>query len=150
MLCIKNGTIVGPEGRIKADLYVADGRIAAVGGELPFDESWDAEGCLLFPGFIDSHTHLEMESAGTVTADSFASGTAAALAGGTTVILDFATQDRGHTLAEALETWHRRADGHCSCDYGFHMAVTDWNAATRAELADMEREGVPSFKAYMA
>ena len=150
MLCIKNGTIVGPEGRIKADLYVADGRIAAVGGELPFDESWDAEGCLLFPGFIDSHTHLEMESAGTVTADSFASGTAAALAGGTTVILDFATQDRGHTLAEALETWHRRADGHCSCDYGFHMAVTDWNAATRAELADMEREGVTSFKAYMA
>ena len=60
MLCIKNGTIVGPEGRIKADLYVADGRIAAVGGELPFDESWDAEGCLLFPGFIGSNTHLEM------------------------------------------------------------------------------------------
>ena len=150
MLCIKNGTIIGPDGREKADLSAESGRIAAVGGTLPYDESWDAEGCLLFPGFIDSHTHLEMDTGSTVTADSFASGTAAALAGGTTVILDFATQDRGHTLAEALEAWHSRADGHCACDYGFHMAVTEWNEATRAELADMEREGVTSFKAYMA
>mgnify|MGYP003246688856 CR=1 FL=1 len=150
MLCIKNGTIVSPEGRKKADLFIEDGKIVSVGGELPFDECWDAEGCLLFPGFIDAHTHLEMDTGSTVTADSFASGTAAALAGGTTVILDFATQDKGHTLAEALEAWHSRADGNCSCDYGFHMAVTDWNEATRAELADMEREGVTSFKAYMA
>ena len=150
MLCIKNGTIVSPEGRKKADLFIEDGKIVSVGGELPFDECWDAEGCLLFPGFIDAHTHLEMDTGSTVTADSFASGTAAALAGGTTVILDFATQDKGHTLAEALEAWHSRADGNCSCDYGFHMAVTDWNEATKAELADMEREGVTSFKAYMA
>ena len=150
MLCIKNGTIVSPEGRKKADLYIEGGKVVSVGGALPFDESYDAEGCLLFPGFIDAHTHLEMDTGSTVTADSFASGTAAALAGGTTVILDFATQDRGHTLAEALEAWHGRADGHCACDYGFHMAVTDWNEATKAELADMEREGVTSFKAYMA
>ena len=150
MLCIKNGTIVSPEGRKKADLYIEDGRVVSIGGALPFDESYDAEGCLLFPGFIDSHTHLEMDTGSTVTADSFASGTAAALAGGTTVILDFATQDKGHTLAEALKAWHSRADGSCACDYGFHMAVTDWNEATKAELADMEREGVTSFKAYMA
>ena len=150
MLCIKNGTIVSPEGRKKADLYIEDGRVVSLGGALPFDESYDAEGCLLFPGFIDSHTHLEMDTGSTVTADSFASGTAAALAGGTTVILDFATQDKGHTLAEALEAWHSRADGNCSCDYGFDMAVTDWNEATRAELADMEKAGVTSFKAYMA
>ena len=150
MLCIKNGTIVSPEGRKKADLYIEGGKVVSIGGALPFDESYDAEGCLLFPGFIDSHTHLEMDTGSTVTADSFASGTAAALAGGTTVILDFATQDKGHTLAEALKAWHSRADGHCACDYGFHMAVTDWNEATKAELADMEREGVTSFKAYMA
>lgn len=150
MLCIKNGTIVSPEGRKKADLYIEGGKVVSIGGALPFDESYDAEGCLLFPGFIDSHTHLEMDTGSTVTADSFASGTAAALAGGTTVILDFATQDKGHTLAEALKAWHSRADGSCACDYGFHMAVTDWNEATKAELADMEREGITSFKAYMA
>ena len=68
MLCIKNGTIIGPDGREKADLYVENGRIAAVGGTLPYDESWDAEGCLLFPGFIDSHTHLEMDTGSTVPA----------------------------------------------------------------------------------
>ena len=76
MLCIKNGTIVSPEGRKKADLFIEDGKIVSVGGELPFDECWDAEGCLLFPGFIDAHTHLEMDTGSTVTADSFASGTA--------------------------------------------------------------------------
>ena len=68
MLCIKNGTIVGPDGSVKADLYVENGRIAAVGGDLPYDESWDAAGCLLFPGFIDAHTHLEMDTGSTVTA----------------------------------------------------------------------------------
>ena len=149
MLCIKNGTIIGPDGREKADLYVENGRIAAVGGTLPYDESWDAEGCLLFPGFIDSHTHLEMDTGSTVTADSFASGTAAALAGGTTVILDFATQDRGHTLAEALEAWHSRADGHCACDYGFHMTIDDWNEGIKNEIPAMFAAGIPSFKMYM-
>ena len=48
MLCNKNGTIIGPDGREKADLYVENGRIAAVGGTLPYDESWDAEGCRSF------------------------------------------------------------------------------------------------------
>ena len=78
-----------------------------------------------------------MPVSGTVTADDFASGSIAALAGGTTTLIDFATQDRGDTLAHTLEIWHGRADGKCSCDYGFHMAITDWNERTRAELHDM-------------
>ena len=149
--CIRGGTLVLPDGLKKADLWIRDGKIAQIGGVLT-DEyaAVDASGKLVFPGFIDAHTHLEMPVSGTVTADDFPSGTAAALAGGTTVILDFATQDRGGTLAEALEIWHRRADGRCACDYGFHMAVTDWNENTRRELAEMPKAGVTSFKAYMA
>lgn len=104
----------------------------------------------MFSGFIDGHTHLDMPVSGTVTADDFASGSIAALAGGTTTLIDFATQDRGDTLAHTLEIWHGRADGKCSCDYGFHMAITDWNERTRAELHDMAAAGVTSFKCYYA
>ena len=147
MLVLKDGIVVSSKGPEKRDLYIDGGKIVSPG---PADETVDVSGCLLFPGFIDSHTHLDMPVSGTVTADSFPTGTAAAIAGGTTVILDFATQDRGHTLQEALDVWHSRADGRCFCDYGFHMAVTDWNDATRKELSAMEREGVTSYKAYMA
>ena len=148
MIVLQGGTVVSSRGQEKKDLYINNaGKIAPPG---PAAEIVDVSGCLLFPGFIDSHTHLDMPVSGTVTADTFPTGTAAAVAGGTTVILDFATQDRGHTLREALEVWHHRADGRCFCDYGFHMAVTDWNDRTRRELLSMEREGVTSYKAYMA
>lgn len=147
MLVLRGGRVVSPQGIETRDVYIEDGKIVPPG---PADKIVDVSGCLLFPGFIDSHTHLDMPVSGTVTADDFATGTQAALAGGTTVILDFATQDKGHTLAEALEIWHRRADGNCACDYGFHMAVTDWNEATREEMARMAAAGVTSFKAYMA
>ena len=141
------GIVVSARGQERRDVYADAGKIVPPG---PADETVDVSGCLLFPGFIDAHTHMDMPVSGTVTADSFPSGTAAAVAGGTTVILDFATQDRGHTLAEALDLWHTRADGRCACDYGFHMAVTDWNDRTKKELPAMADAGVTSFKAYMA
>lgn len=148
MIALRGGTVVTPDGLEKKDLYIDGEKIAAASG--PADRDLDTRGCFLFPGFIDSHTHFQMPVSGTWTADDFASGTAAAAAGGTTVILDFATQDKGDTLRGALDVWHGRADGHCSCDYGFHMAVTDWNEETKSELPKMLDEGVSSFKAYMA
>lgn len=147
MTALTGGTVVTAGGLEKRDVYMDGGKIVPPG---PAEKTVDVSGRLLFPGFIDSHTHLDMPSAGTVTADSFPSGTAAAVAGGTTVILDFATQERGHTLSEALDLWRLRADGRCACDYGFHMAVTDWNSRTKRELASMAAQGVASFKAYMA
>ena len=147
MIVLKNGTVVSASGLEKKDIYVDGGRIVPPG---PADETVDVTGMLLFPGFIDAHTHMDMPVSGTVTADSFPTGSSAAVAGGTTVFIDFATQDRGHTLAEALDTWHTRADGRCSCDYGFHMAVTDWNDATKREMSAMADAGITSFKGYMA
>ncbi len=150
MLHIKNGTLVTGEGLKHASLWVEDGKIAQVGGELHETQAVDASGMLVFPGFIDAHTHLQMDTGTAMTADSFETGTAAALAGGTTTVIDFATQQRGKTLREACEVWSGRASGHCSCDWGLHMAVTDWNSRTRLELEDMARLGVTSLKAYMA
>ena len=110
----------------------------------------DVTGKLLFPGFIDGHTHFDLEVAGTVTADDFETGTRAAILGGTTLVIDFASQDKGgHTLKEGLAKWHKKADGKCSCDYSFHMSIVEWNEETKKEIQDMIDEGITSFKLYM-
>ncbi len=151
-LLIKNGTLVTARRERRGDLLVEDGRIAAVDAclEVPGAEVIDAAGCLVFPGFIDAHTHLDMECAAGVTADDFATGTRAALAGGTTTILDFATQGKGQTLVQGLAAWESKAAGKALCDYGFHMAITHWTDDIPAQMEEMCRRGVTSFKVYLA
>ena len=148
---LKNGTLVSGKDCTKADLLIEDGRIAAVGTGLSCEgaQCTDVEGKLIFPGFIDAHTHFDLEASDTVTADDFTSGTEAAIAGGTTAVIDFATQNRGESLHQALENWHRKADGKASCDYGFHMAISDWNERTAKEMEELFQTGVTSFKLYM-
>ena len=148
---LKGGTVVSGEGCKKADVLVEDGKIGAVAPEITDEEAEvvDVSGKLLFPGFIDAHTHFDLHVSGTVTADNFETGTKAALSGGTTMIIDFATQYKGESLHKALEHWHEKADGNASCDYGFHLAISDWNAEISEELQQIVDEGVTSFKIYM-
>lgn len=153
MTIIQHGTLVLPDGLMQGDLAFENGVITRVAPAIEAgagDAVCEAAGCLVFPGFIDGHTHLDMDSGTTVTADDFASGSRAAACGGTTTLVDFATQERGGTLTDALDAWHRKAEGKCACNYAFHMAVTDWNEQTRAELPRMFERGVTSFKAYYA
>ncbi len=153
MKLIRGGIVVHSKEDFRADVAIDGGKIVRVEPTIapgPGDEVIDAGGCLLFPGFIDPHTHLDMFNGVIVTADDFESGSRAAVAGGTTTFIDFATQDRGGTLSEALRAWHEKADGRSYADYGFHMAVTDWNDAVKAELPEIFRAGVTSFKVYMA
>ncbi len=149
---IKNGTIVTPSLSYQSNILIENGIIAAIqpGLETSDTEIYDARGCRLFPGFIDAHTHLDMAMGPTVTADDFRTGTRAALAGGTTSIIDFATQDKGDTLTHALGKWHRKADGISACDYGFHMAIIDWNPVICNEIQSIADAGVTSFKVYLA
>ena len=152
-ILIQNGTLLCPEGPVKADLRVEGDKIVEIGPALPVGESRtiDAAGKLVFPGFIDTHTHFEMNK-GTIreTADDWASGTRAALAGGTTCVLDFAEPARGCSLQSALDEWHSRADGHASCHYGFHMTIKDWDPRIQAEIPSMTAQGVTSYKVYLA
>ena len=153
MIIIQNGQLVSHTGLTRADLAMDEGRIVSIAPHLapgPQDTVYDAQGCYVFPGFIDGHTHLDMDSGVTVTADDFATGSRAAVCGGTTTLVDFATQDKGGTLMQALDAWHKKAEGRCSCNYAFHMAITDWNPAVKEEIPLMFQEGVSSFKAYMA
>lgn len=106
MIIIRNGVLITPEGRKETSLAVDGGRIVRIGPVEPGpgDQVYDAAGCYVYPGFIDGHTHLDLEVAGTVTADDFESGTRAAVCGGTTCVVDFATQYKGDTVLHALET----------------------------------------------
>jgi dihydropyrimidinase len=150
---VKGGTIVTATDRFDADILIEDGTITAVAGALPASgrNVIDASGCYVFPGFIDPHTHLDMPFGGTVTADDFASGTAAAAIGGTTTIVDFALHQKGDSLANALATWEKKAAGKASIDYAFHLTIADGRSETLEEIPRMiEREGVNSFKCFMA
>lgn len=149
---LKNGTVVSGSSSEQLDVLTEDEKIVKVARDIQDEEATviDVTGKLLFPGFIDGHTHFDLEVAGTVTADDFETGTRAAILGGTTFVIDYASQDKGgHTLKEGLERWHQKADGKCSCDYSFHMSIVEWNDRTEQEVQDMIDAGITSFKLYM-
>lgn len=148
---LKGGTVVSGSGSAAADVLIDGERIAAVGPSLQADgaETVDVAGKLLFPGFIDAHTHFDLDVCNTTTADDFYTGSRSALRGGTTTIVDFACPNKGESLQYGLELWHRKADGRSACDYGFHMTIDDWNEQIRRELPAMFDAGISSFKMYM-
>ena len=150
-LLLKGGKTVSPKGAKNADILIENEKIAEVGKDIKCDdaETIDVSGKLIFPGFIDAHTHFDLEVAGTVTADDFESGSKSALAGGTTTIIDFATQNAGETLKYGYEHWVEKSKGKTSCDYGFHMAISEWNENVKKEIPQMIKKGITSFKVYM-
>ena len=148
---LKNGTIVTGSGSRVADLLICGEKIVKIGENLesPDAKVVDCSGKLLFPGFIDAHTHFDLDVCNTTTADDFYTGSRAALRGGTTTVIDFACPNKGESLHYGLDLWHKKADGRTFCDYGFHMTIDDWNESIRAELPDMFAKGISSFKMYM-
>ena len=150
-LLFKGGTVVTGKGPRRADILVEGEKILDVCRDIPAigAQVVDVTGMLLFPGFIDAHTHFDLDVCNTTTADDFASGSRAALRGGTTTIIDFACPNKGETLHDGLRLWHQKADGKCACDYGFHMTIADWNDTIESEIDDMYAEGISSFKMYM-
>lgn len=147
---LKGGTIITGAGQRRADLLLDGEKITWMGrGSQAADQVVDVSGCFLFPGFIDAHTHFDLDVANTTTADDFYTGTRAALRGGTTTVIDFACPNKGESLHYGLDLWHKKADGKAFCDYGFHMTIDDWNESIRAELPDMFAQGISSFKLYL-
>ncbi len=151
-ILIKNGHIFTAVDSYVADILVDEGKIRTIGIDLAVqaDKTVDATGKYVIPGGIDPHTHLEFPFGGTVSSDDFRTGTIAAAVGGTTSIVDFAVQQRGHALSEALEEWHQKAEGQAAIDYGFHMIILDLPESRLPELDDLVRQGVTSFKMFMA
>jgi dihydropyrimidinase len=153
---IQNGTVVNADGQQKADVLIEGETISQVGPNIPAANhtAIDATGLLVMPGGIDVHTHLDMPFGGTVSADDYRTGTIAAAVGGTSTVIDFALQSRGHTMREALDTWLAKSRGKACIDYGLHMAITDLGPGDGAqglrEMEEMVQAGISSFKLFMA
>ena len=151
---IKNGTLVTASDTFAADLLIEGERIVRIEqpgrAAPPSARVIDANGCYVLPGGIDAHTHMDMPFGGTTSSDDFETGTRAAAYGGTTCLVDFAIQQKGGTLRQALDTWHKKAEGKACIDYAFHMIMTDAPQDCLGEMADIVREGVTSFKLFMA
>lgn len=152
-ILIKNGRIITATDDYVADIFIEGETISAIGKNLnaKADSTIEASGKLVIPGGIDPHVHLEMPFMGAFSSDNYETGTLAALHGGTTTVIDFVIQKQGHSLFAALKEWQGRATGNVYGDYAFHMAVTDFNPQTQSEIKDLiEKEGITSFKAFMA
>ena len=149
---IQSGTVVTAAASTRADVLIEGETIKEVRPGIPANGARviDAAGLYVMPGGIDCHTHLDMPFGGTTSADDFETGTRAAAFGGTTSIVDFAIQARGTRMRDALDTWWRKAENRAAIDYGLHMIVTDLAGAGLEDRDDMVREGVASFKLFMA
>ncbi|CAN7190850.1 dihydropyrimidinase [Phyllobacterium sp. LjRoot231] len=145
---IKGGTIIAADRTYKADVLIDGETIAAIGADLTGDDIIDATGCYLMPGGIDPHTHLEMPFMGTHSSDDFDTGTAAGLAGGTTMVVDFVLPGSDGLLV-ALQDWFQKA-GKARTDYSFHMAITSWNKQVFDEMPKVVERGINTFKHFMA
>eukprot|EP00922_Rhytidocystis_sp_ex-Travisia-forbesii_P064044 GHVS01095227.1.p1 GENE.GHVS01095227.1~~GHVS01095227.1.p1 ORF type:complete len:397 (+),score=69.95 GHVS01095227.1:90-1280(+) len=159
-IAILGGQLVSTESLCLADVLLVDHKVALVcppsarlSTLLPTHYQSlriiDAHGKLVMPGGIDPHTHLDMPFMGTVSCDDFDTGHQAALAGGTTMHIDFALPIDG-SLVKGLESWKQKAEWKARMDYGFHMAVTEWNDKIEHEMEVMVQEGVSSFKFFLA
>jgi dihydropyrimidinase len=150
-LRIAGGTVVTAEASFHADVLCQEGRIAALlspGESWPAAETLDASGCYVLPGGVDVHVHLQMSVGDQTTSDDFSSGTLAAACGGTTTVVDFATQTRGQPLEEAVVRRRVEADGQVAIDYSLHLAVTDASPATLEAIRKLAAEGYTSLKLY--
>jgi dihydroorotase-like cyclic amidohydrolase len=152
-LIIRGGTVVNHDHSRRADVLIDGETIVAVGSAIDAPSGAtvvDAGGCYVMPGGIDPHTHLELAFMGSVSSDDFEWGTKAALAGGTTMIVDFCIPDPGQSMLAAYQDWRRKSEKAAS-DYGFHMAVTSWSEQVFDEMAIVVKTyGINTFKHFMA
>jgi dihydropyrimidinase len=151
-LLIKNGRIITAEHDFISDIYIDGETITQIAPQITLsaDRVIDAAEKYVIPGGVDVHTHLDMPLGSISSSDNFETGTRAAAFGGTTTIIDFATQSRGMRMQEAFDIWMKKADGSAYIDYGFHMIIVDLPDTSLPDMDAMVREGVTSFKFFMA
>jgi dihydropyrimidinase len=151
-ILISNGIIVTSTDNYISDILVSDGTINRIESRIStnyFDRIIDAKGYYIFPGGIDPHVHMHLPTPAGFSADDFLTGSRAALYGGTTTLLDFVTPQKGQSLIHALRQRMKEAENSMT-DFSFHVSPVEWRVSTVQEINDCVREGITSFKVYMA
>ena len=152
-LLIKNGEIVTADSRYVADIYCEDETITRIDRNLAAPagaEVIDARGKYVFPGFIDPHVHIYLPFMGTFAKDTYVTGSQAALVGGTTTLIEMCCPARADDALQSFDLWMSQAVGKSACDFTFHMGVTKFDEKTEAQLREIVRRGVASFKVFLA
>lgn len=152
-LLVRNGEIVTADSRFRADVLCEGEQITRIGRDLeapPGAEIIDATDRYVFPGFIDPHVHVYLPFMGTFAKDTWETAGRAALAGGTTTLIEMICPARHESLGAAYRLWRSKAEGISPCDFAFHMGVTHWDEEAERELREIVRSGVTSFKVFLA
>ena len=155
---VTNGTVINASGRAEADLAMVGEEIVAIvprsAGGIPAgpdDVVIDATGCLVVPGGVDAHVHMQLDTGTMVSSDSFESGSIAAAHGGTTTFVDFAEQRQGGNVLDSFEKRFAEAEGQCVIDWGLHQVLGGVNEQALIDTRSLiQREGVASIKLFMA
>jgi len=146
-LVIKNGTIVTSAGRFQAGIAIDEGRIAAIGKEVNLpkgDSVIDAKGKFILPGIIDAHVHFR--DPGDTEKEDFATGTAAAAAGGVTTVLDMPNTRPPVLAISVLKDKIKSVQHKAHVDFGLYAGAGVRNLK---ELDALARGGVVAFKTFM-
>ena len=152
-LLVRNGRIVTADGDFTGDIFCEGETITRIGKNLeapPDAEVIDATGKLVFPGFIDPHVHIYLPFMGTLSKDTYETGSKAALVGGTTTLIEMCCPARSDDTLGGFELWMKQAVGKSACDFTFHMGVTKFDATTEAQLREIVARGNSSFKIFLA
>lgn len=154
-ILIKGGTVVNEDSKQEADVLIEDGTILEVGADLEVPSGAkiiDATDKFVLPGGIDTSTHLKSASSNDLQVeDDFATGTKAALAGGTTTIVDVVMPCQGETLSEAVAAWKEDVEANACCDVAFVVTLPEWNDTVKADMEKLvKEEGISAFKVHLA
>ncbi len=153
-LLVRGGEIVTASSRTRADLLCQDQRIVEIGPGLTAPSgarTLDASGCLVFPGFIDPHTHIYLPFMGTFGCDTYPTATRAALLGGTTTVFDMCIPSHEQTPQEVVELWNEQSTGQAACDYSYHLGITRWNGTIQKQLESLLTQNrFTSLKLFLA
>jgi dihydropyrimidinase len=155
-LLIRGGRIITATDDYAADIFCQGETITRIERGIeprsvpPGTEVVDASGKYVFPGFIDPHVHIYLPFMGTYAADDYESASKAALAGGTTTLIEMICPGPQDEPVAAFELWRSKAEKLAALDYTFHMSVVRFEEQVRGQFADIVRAGVASFKVFLA